>query len=228
MNLLDHASANRAAAPVALGKRRRGRDDDGDDDDDDADLPLTEDGRMIIPDEMDVAAAEEAAAAAAAAADVAARQGGNKRRRTGRGASGGLEDAMRKRDPRGKKGAKRTGASYASEKSGGDVQRKSQKLEPFAYIQLSSKYLSKRCVQYYLNSLPFPSLSLSLVLSSHIGQHVCSPFPPPSLPPPPPAHRNKKESKERWQKVVATRSKSGDAGDTLPRAARKRSQRKRQ
>jgi ribosomal RNA-processing protein 12 len=164
MNLLDHASANRAAAPVALGKRRRGRDDDGDDDDDDADLPLTEDGRMIIPDEMDVAAAEEAAAAAAAAADAAARQGGNKRRRTGRGASGGLEDAMRKRDPRGKKGAKRTGASYASEKSGGDVQRKSQKLEPFAYIQLSSKYLSKRCVQYYLNSLPFPfSFSRSLL-----------------------------------------------------------------
>ena len=121
-------------------------------DHDGAEMLEGEDGRMIVRDEL-VVAAEEAAAhdAAVAAAKAGREQGGRRGKRQRRGdpggkTSGGLEEAMRKRGAKGRGGGAKTGSAYASEKSGGDRQKKGQKLEPFAYIRLSSKYLSKRCV----------------------------------------------------------------------------------
>ena len=247
-NLLDDASAmRRGAAPVALGKRQRRSYHEREESDDDAEMLEGEDGRMIVRDEVEVAAEEAAAHDAAAAAAKAQRLlGGRRGKRQRRGdagdrTAGGLEAAMKKRAVKGKGGGGKTGSAYASEKSGGDRQKKGQKLEPFAYIRLSSKYLSKRCV-----CLP-RALARRAVRSHCVHRrsrllfsslHLRAPAHP-SLPPfppfptaaisflPPPLCSNKKESGDRWKGVIASRAKSGDIGDTLPRAARKKSQNKR-
>ena len=252
-NLLDDASAmRRGAAPVALGKRQRRSYHEREESDDDAEMLEGEDGRMIVRDEVEVAAEEAAAHDAAAAAAKAQRLlGGRRGKRQRRGdagdrTAGGLEAAMKKRAVKGKGGGGKTGSAYASEKSGGDRQKKGQKLEPFAYIRLSSKYLSKRCV-----CLP-RALARRAVRSHcvHRRSRLLFSFTPPTrtrspFPPslsafpyrcyllPPPLHcdhtacSNKKESGDRWKGVIASRAKSGDIGDTLPRAARKKSQNKR-
>ena len=76
--------------------------------------------------------------------------GGGKRRRVSKFESVKVEKAerdaanARKQSKQSKKPASSIGSAYKSKKAGGDVKKKGQKYEPYAYVPLNAKDYSKK------------------------------------------------------------------------------------
>uniref|UniRef100_A0A7S3DVE2 TOG domain-containing protein n=1 Tax=Entomoneis paludosa TaxID=265537 RepID=A0A7S3DVE2_9STRA len=98
-----------------------------DDDDSDGAMEFDDDGRLVIHDEVDMSEKPSRI------------EQPTKKQRTSR-----FESAKVERNRKGNKKTKQLGAAYKSKKAGGDVKRKDQKFEPYAFVPLDGKSYSKR------------------------------------------------------------------------------------
>jgi ribosomal RNA-processing protein 12 len=109
-----------------------------DDDDSGGEMEFDDDGKLIVPDDDDVRS-RRSNKSDAEEETVGERSG--KRRKLSK-----FEEAkmLKKDKDSGKKGPRQLGAAYKSKKAGGDVKRKEQKYEPYAYVPLDGRQYSKK------------------------------------------------------------------------------------
>jgi ribosomal RNA-processing protein 12 len=116
-------------------KRVKFADDNMDDSDsDDGAMEFDDDGRLVVKDDMDEGAAKPDANTDA----------GIDGRRTSKFAAEKAKKAEGMKKGAGGKRGRDLGSSYKSKKAGGDVQRKGQKFEPYAYVPLDGRSYSKK------------------------------------------------------------------------------------
>lgn len=118
----------------SMAKRVQFADDVADSDSDSAAMEFDEDGKLVVPDDD---AADEPANL-----EDAKIEGSNKKRRLSK-----FEHVQSKQmERRAKKGdgKKGLGSAYKSKKAGGDVKKKGQKYEPYAYVPLDGRAYSKK------------------------------------------------------------------------------------
>eukprot|EP00611_Tribonema_gayanum_P032666 TRINITY_DN986_c0_g1_i1.p2 TRINITY_DN986_c0_g1~~TRINITY_DN986_c0_g1_i1.p2 ORF type:complete len:220 (+),score=84.40 TRINITY_DN986_c0_g1_i1:32-661(+) len=129
----DDDDASDGDLEYAPSKRKRGRNEAADSDDSGGDDAADNDTRRTARRlAKDGTAAAAAAAARKAKATSAGAGGANVKAGAPRGTGGW---------GKGKQGGAKPGAEFKSKKAGGDVRRKGQKLEPYAYIPLDPKAL---------------------------------------------------------------------------------------
>jgi len=127
----------------SVSKRVKFADDDMDDSDSDDGgvMEFDDDGRLVVRDDL-YENATKSQTADDSTIDPGSMQA-NKRRRTSK-----FETEKTKRDEAGKKQpVKRTrdlGSSYKSKKAGGDVKRKGQRFEPYAFVPLDGRSYTKK------------------------------------------------------------------------------------
>ena len=102
-------------------------DDIGDDDDSDGIMEFDDEGRLIVHDEDN------------ARREIEEEHPWKKQRTT---KSGSAQKTTQRRN--GKSSSKHLGAAYKSKKAGGDVKRKNQAYEPYAFVPLDGKSYSKK------------------------------------------------------------------------------------
>lgn len=107
-------------------------DEDDSDSDDGVAMEFDDDGKLVVRDDDCDGGNNKAEAD-----EVLAMEGSNKRRRLTK-----LENEKAKKQKGEKPGA--LGASYKSKKAGGDVKRKGQKYEPYAFVPLDGRAYSKK------------------------------------------------------------------------------------
>ena len=125
-------------------------DADSDDDDDSAEMMFDDDGKLVVRDDDDD---DDRKSTTVEMDEIIPMQGNNKRQRLmssssslqSRGQtshnSGGLNKAKKKNS---NKNVPSVGASYKSKKAGGDVKKKGQVYEPYAYMPLDGRAYTKK------------------------------------------------------------------------------------
>jgi len=122
-------------------------DDDDNDSDDGGVMEFDDMGRLVVLDDDD----DEGGAGATEEANYDGRDG--KRRRLGQHHGGGGDDVDSHKSGKSTKSVKSAksgkkvrelGAAYKSKKSGGDVRKKGQQFEPYAYVPLDGRSYSKK------------------------------------------------------------------------------------
>ena len=108
-------------------------DSDSDDDGSDGGMEFDDDGKLVIHDEPDEVPA---------APDLTSQQP-HKRQRTSKFQSAKSQRDKKQSKSSGKKG-KQLGAAYKSRKAGGDVKKKNQKFDPYAFVPLDGRSFSKK------------------------------------------------------------------------------------
>jgi ribosomal RNA-processing protein 12 len=116
----------------SMTKRVQFADEDDGDSDSDAAMEFDDDGKLVVPDDDD-----DNPKTAAEPDEMIPMDGGGKRRRL---TKAGHEAEKRKKG----NNSKALGASYKSKKAGGDVQKKGQKFEPYAFVPLDGRAYSKK------------------------------------------------------------------------------------
>ena len=127
-------------------------DDDSDDDDDDsAEMMFDDDGKLMVRDDDDDNDGRQSTTVEMD--EIIPMQGSNKRRRLmssssslqSKGqssqSSGGINNTQKKNR---NKNVPSIGASYKSKKAGGDVKKKGQQYEPYAYVPLDGRAYTKK------------------------------------------------------------------------------------
>jgi len=120
-----------------------------DDDDDDGVMEFDDMGRLVVHEPLDIDRHSVMDADGPNAADAEENddfRGGGKRRRVSKFESAKVERAVAIQRKAQKKAnePKALGSAYKSKKSGGDVKKKGQKFEPYAYVPLDGKSYSKK------------------------------------------------------------------------------------
>lgn len=126
-NIVDMLGSN-MAKKVSFFDEAHGNSDDSSEDDDDV-VEFNDDGLLVVRE-------------APADAEEAPGDSGRKKRKLSR-----FESASAGKPVSGRKGSKRSGdlgRAYKSKKAGGDVKRKDQKYEPYAFVPLNAKAYSKK------------------------------------------------------------------------------------
>lgn len=127
-----------------LSLKERGASDNDDTDDDSVDegaMQFDDTGRLVVFDEDDTKRIEPNLN------DGVQSEGGvlaNKRRRLGTDSSNKSTASSKSSKQTGGKGTQLLGASYKSWKAGGDVMKKGQRYEPYAYVPLDGRRYSKK------------------------------------------------------------------------------------
>lgn len=118
---------------------------DSDDDDDGGIMEFDDAGRLVVPDDLDdnVALAEEGNTLYDGDENDEIKVGG-KKRRLSKFESAKVARAEAQKKKGSKNQPKALGAAYKSKKAGGDVKRKDQKYEPYAYVPLDGKSYTKK------------------------------------------------------------------------------------
>jgi ribosomal RNA-processing protein 12 len=109
-----------------------------DDDDSGGEMEFDDDGKLIVPDDDDVRSRRNGKTDLE---EESAGERSGKRRKLSK-----FEEAkmVKKNNESGKKGPRQLGSAYKSKKAGGDVKRKDQKFEPYAYVPLDGRQYSKK------------------------------------------------------------------------------------
>mmetsp|Transcript_42028 Transcript_42028/g.73064 ORF Transcript_42028/g.73064 Transcript_42028/m.73064 type:complete len:174 (+) Transcript_42028:3-524(+) len=126
-------------------------------DSDNEEIKVNEDGRLVIPEDSESEAEGEKPLHFLeddSDDDNRRKKGGDKRKRGrddddgGGGAEKGATSSKNKQNQKSKKAkaaaAAAPGAKFRSEKAGGDVRRRGDALQPYAYLPLDGKMLSKK------------------------------------------------------------------------------------
>jgi len=152
--ILDMLDASKMARSVRFADVDMNDRDFSDDDDDDDGMQFDNQGMMVISDGMPKPGASKVDTEHYESDDDENRElkagGGGKRRRVSKLESVKLAKKERVAEKQGKiQKAKKDsttsiGAAYKSKKAGGDVQRKGQKYEPYAYVPLNAKDYTKK------------------------------------------------------------------------------------
>jgi ribosomal RNA-processing protein 12 len=114
------------------------RDDHSNDDDSGGEMEFDDDGKLIVPDDDDVRSRRSNKSDAE---DETTGERSGKRRNLSK-----FEEAkmVKKNKDSGQTGPRHLGSAYKSKKAGGDVKRKEQKYEPYAYVPLDGRQYSKK------------------------------------------------------------------------------------
>jgi ribosomal RNA-processing protein 12 len=147
LDMLDDSKMARSVHFANVDASYRDFSDDDDDDDEGGanDFEFDNLGRMIISEDISLPNGKEADAD-----DIVERNSFEKRRRVSKLESVKLNNAEKDRERGSKQKAERTstttlfGAAYKSKKAGGDVKKKGQKYEPYAYVPLDAKDFTKK------------------------------------------------------------------------------------
>lgn len=111
-----------------------------DDSDDNGVMEFDDMGRLVVPDETEGTGGDRAASDD----EPGQTMGSSKRQRVSKFESAKVarDEAQKKKST--KKQVQSIGAAYKSKKSGGDVKKKGQKYEPYAYVPLDGRNFSKK------------------------------------------------------------------------------------
>lgn len=147
LDMLDDSKMARSIRFANVDANYRDFSDDDDDEDDEGganDFEFDNLGRMIISEDISFPNGKDADAD-----DIVERNSSGKRRRASKFESVKLTNAEKDRERGSKQKAERTsttsfGAAYKSKKAGGDVKKKGQKYEPYAYVPLDAKDYTKK------------------------------------------------------------------------------------
>jgi ribosomal RNA-processing protein 12 len=131
IDMLDAKFRKRVTFASSVHNDRNSDDSDGDDDD----LSVDENGRLVIPSDL------TRVSSAVEEEEVDDRP--SKRRRVKDGEAMTVNSKGSRAQAVGKR-AKQYGTAYKSKKAGGDVKKKGQKFEPYAYVPLDGKQYSKK------------------------------------------------------------------------------------
>ena len=150
--ILDLLDASKMARSVRFADTDMHDKDFSDDDNDDDDMEFDNQGRIIISDGMPKAGGSRNESTEHYASDDEENlelKAGGKRRRVSKFESVKLakagKDAARAKKQKAKKEATTSlGSAYKSKKSGGDVKKKGQQYEPYAYVPLNAKDYTKK------------------------------------------------------------------------------------
>ena len=120
-----------------------------DDDDDDGVMEFDDMGRLVVHEPLDIDRRSAINADEPNAADEEENEelrGGGKRRRVSKFESAKVEraEAIKRKAQKKANEPKSLGSAYKSKKAGGDVKKKGQKFEPYAYVPLDGKSYSKK------------------------------------------------------------------------------------
>ena len=119
-----------------------------DDDDDDGVMEFDDMGRLVIHEPLDIdrRSADADEPNAADAEENEELRGGGKRRRVSKFESAKTEraEAIKRKAQKKANQPKALGSAYKSKKAGGDVKKKGQQFEPYAYVPLDGKSYSKK------------------------------------------------------------------------------------
>ena len=120
-----------------------------DDDDDDGVMEFDDMGRLVVHEPLDIDRRSAMDADEPNAADEEENEelrGGGKRRRVSKFESAKVEraEAIKRKAQKKANEPKSLGSAYKSKKAGGDVKKKGQKFEPYAYVPLDGKSYSKK------------------------------------------------------------------------------------
>eukprot|EP00571_Detonula_confervacea_P014457 CAMPEP_0172305402 /NCGR_PEP_ID=MMETSP1058-20130122/6707_1 /TAXON_ID=83371 /ORGANISM="Detonula confervacea, Strain CCMP 353" /LENGTH=1524 /DNA_ID=CAMNT_0013016997 /DNA_START=113 /DNA_END=4687 /DNA_ORIENTATION=+ len=145
--ILDMLDASKMARSVRFADMDM-NDGDFSDDDDDDDMQFDNDGRIVISDGMPEPKGKKHVTEHYQSDDdenLDLKSGG-KRRRVSKFESVKLanKDAVRKKQKAKKESTVSLGSAYKSKKAGGDVRKKGQKYEPYAYVPLNAKDYTKK------------------------------------------------------------------------------------
>ena len=151
--ILDMLDASKMAKSVRFADSNMDDNDFSDDDEMD-DMQFDNQGRIIISDGLQKVSGDKGAVDDFDSDDddenLQLKAGGGKRRRVSKFESVKVEKAerdaanARKQSKQSKKPASSIGSAYKSKKAGGDVKKKGQKYEPYAYVPLNAKDYSKK------------------------------------------------------------------------------------
>ena len=152
--ILDMLDASKMAKSVRFADSNMDDNDFSDDDDEMDDMQFDNQGRIIISDGLQKVSGDKGAVDDFDSDDddenLQLKAGGGKRRRVSKFESVKVEKAerdaanARKQSKQSKKPASSIGSAYKSKKAGGDVKKKGQKYEPYAYVPLNAKDYSKK------------------------------------------------------------------------------------
>ena len=150
--ILDLLDASKMARSVRFADTDMHDKDFSDDDNDDDDMEFDNQGRIVISDGMPKAGGSRNESTEHYASDDEENlelKAGGKRRRVSKFESVKLakagKDAARAKKQKAKKEATTSlGSAYKSKKSGGDVKKKGQQYEPYAYVPLNAKDYTKK------------------------------------------------------------------------------------
>ena len=152
--ILDMLDSSKMAKSVRFADARMNDNDFSDDDDDGDDMQFDNQGRIIISDGL-----QKVGGSGVVVDDYDSdddyensqlKAGGGKRRRVSKFESVKVAKAekdaanARKQSQQAKNSQTSIGAAYKSKKAGGDVKKKGQKYEPYAYVPLNAKDYSKK------------------------------------------------------------------------------------
>lgn len=152
--ILDMLDASKMAKSVRFADANMNDNDFSDDDEGMDDMQFDNQGRIIISDGLQKVSSDKGAADDFDSDDddenLQLKAGGGKRRRVSKFESVKVAKAerdaanARKQSNQSKKQASSIGSAYKSKKAGGDVKKKGQKYEPYAYVPLNAKDYSKK------------------------------------------------------------------------------------
>lgn len=149
--VLDMLDASKMARSVRFADMATNDKDFSDDDDDDGDFQFDNSGRIVISDGMPTMGGQKQTAEHYDSDDDENLElkTGAKRRRVSKFESVKLAKAEKdaskaKKQKAAKDTAASLGAAYKSKKAGGDVKKKGQKFEPYAYVPLNAKDYTKK------------------------------------------------------------------------------------
>lgn len=152
--ILDMLDASNMAKSVRFADANMKDNDFSDDDEGMDDMQFDNQGRIIISDGLQKVGSDKGAADDFDSDDddenLQLKAGGGKRRRVSKFESVKVAKAervaanARKQSNQSKKQASSIGSAYKSKKAGGDVKKKGQKYEPYAYVPLNAKDYSKK------------------------------------------------------------------------------------
>jgi ribosomal RNA-processing protein 12 len=119
-------------------------DDNDDDDDDSAEMMFDDDGKLVVRDDDD-----DRKSTTVEMDEIIPMQGHNKRRRLMSSSSslhskGQSSQGSKPKKKNSNKNVPSIGASYQSKKAGGDVKKKGQIYEPYAYMPLDGRAYTKK------------------------------------------------------------------------------------
>lgn len=148
--ILDMLDSSKMARSVRFADANMNDRDFSDDDEDDDDMQFDNDGKIVISDGMPKPGGNKREDTEHYQSDDDENldlKAGGKRRRVSKFESVKLanKDAVRKKQKAKKESTiKSLGSAYKSKKAGGDVRKKGQKYEPYAYVPLNAKDYTKK------------------------------------------------------------------------------------
>eukprot|EP00577_Skeletonema_sp_RCC1716_P003867 CAMPEP_0113415892 /NCGR_PEP_ID=MMETSP0013_2-20120614/24822_1 /TAXON_ID=2843 ORGANISM="Skeletonema costatum, Strain 1716" /NCGR_SAMPLE_ID=MMETSP0013_2 /ASSEMBLY_ACC=CAM_ASM_000158 /LENGTH=1488 /DNA_ID=CAMNT_0000302905 /DNA_START=42 /DNA_END=4508 /DNA_ORIENTATION=- /assembly_acc=CAM_ASM_000158 len=152
--ILDMLDSSKMAKSVRFADANMNDNDFSDDDDGMDDMQFDNQGRIIISDGLQKVSGDKGAADDFDSEDddenLQLKAGGGKRRRVSKFESVKVAKAerdavnARKQSKQSKKPTSSLGSAYKSKKAGGDVKKKGQQYEPYAYVPLNAKDYSKK------------------------------------------------------------------------------------